>query len=112
LIAADVAELRRIYAADYVQYDECGAAHDRRELIRTLTSGEIRFLAMRSTGHRIRMLRDDVAIVHGSEEDEIEQGGRRVRVHYIYMDAVRKRDGKWQIVASQLAKRADDRPEL
>jgi uncharacterized protein (TIGR02246 family) len=110
LIAADVAEVRRIYAADYVQYDKRGAAHTRQELIRMLTSGEIQFLSMRSTGRRIRMLRDDVAIVHGSEEDEIEQGGRRLRVNYIYMDVVRKRDGKWQIVASQLAKRDDDEP--
>jgi ketosteroid isomerase-like protein len=110
LIAADVAEVRRIYAANYVQYDERGAAHNRQELIRTLTSGEIRFLSMCSTGRRIRMLRDDVAVVHGSEKDEIEQGGLRLRVNYFYMDVVRKRDGRWRIVASQLAKRDDNEP--
>ena len=56
------------------------------------------------------MLRDDVAIVHGSEQDEIKQGGRRLKVNYIYMDVVRKRNGRWQIVASQLAKRQEDKP--
>ena len=52
------------------------------------------------------MLRDDVAIVHGSEDDEVEQGGKRFPVRYIYMDVVMKRDGNWQIVASQLARPA------
>lgn len=112
MISADVAELRRIYAADYVQYDEHGTAQNRQKLIRRLTLGAIHFVSMCSTGRGIRMLRDDVAIVHGSEQDEIKQGGRRLKVNYIYMDVVRKRNGRWQIVASQLAKRQEDKPPL
>jgi hypothetical protein len=53
---------------------------------------------------QIRVLTDDVAIVHGSEDDEVEQAGRRFQVRYVYTDIVMKRSGKWQIVASQLAK--------
>ena len=60
---------------------------------------------MTSTGRRIRLLRDDVAIVHGSEEDDVEQAGKRLSVRYIYTDVVMKREGKWWIVASQLSKR-------
>jgi hypothetical protein len=48
--------------------------------------------------------REDVAIVHGSEEDVIEQGGQRFPISYVYMDVAVKRDARWQIVASQLAK--------
>jgi hypothetical protein len=59
---------------------------------------------MLSTGRRIRVLRNDIAIVHGSEEDEVEQGGQRFHVRYIYMDVVMKREGRWQIVGSQLSK--------
>jgi ketosteroid isomerase-like protein len=103
LIACRVAELERVYADDYLQYDESGNTCDRKELIRRLTSHEIRFLAMKSTGRRVRMIRDDVAVVNGSEEDEIEQGGKRFYVAYVYLDVVMKRDGRWQIVASQLA---------
>ncbi len=58
---------------------------------------------MTSTGRRIRLLRDDVAIVHGSEEDVVVQGGQRFPVRYVYMDVVMKRNGRWQIMASQLA---------
>jgi hypothetical protein len=87
-----------------MQYDEWGKAFTRRDVIENLQSGRIRYLSMTSTGRRIRLLRDDVAIVHGSEEDEVQQAGQRFSVHYIYMDVVVKRNGKWQIVGSQLAK--------
>ncbi len=104
LIAGDVAELSRIFADDYVQYDASGKASTKADVIATLSSGKIRYVSMVSTGRRIRLLRDDVAIVHGSEDDEVEQDGKRFPVSYVYMDVVMKRGGKWMIVASQLAK--------
>ena len=103
LISGDVAELERIYADDYVQYDESGNRSTRQDLIQRITSGEIRFLSMRSTGRKIRLF-GDFAIVHGSEEDVVNRGGQQFSVRYLYMDVVIKRDGRWQIVASQLAK--------
>jgi len=104
LIAADAAEMRRIYADDYVQYDVSGKASTREDVISNLTSGTSRFIAMISTGRQIRLLRDDIALVHGSEEDIVEQAGQRVTVRYVYTDVVMKREGRWQIVTSQLAK--------
>jgi ketosteroid isomerase-like protein len=105
LIAADVAELSRIFADDYMQYDESGDVFTKQDVLDNLKNGTIRYLSMTSTGRRIRLLSEDVAIVHGSEEDDVEQGGQRFPVRYVYMDVVVKRDGKWQIVGSQLAKR-------
>jgi uncharacterized protein (TIGR02246 family) len=104
LTAADVGELSRIFVDDYIQYDETGKAFNKQDVINNLKSGAIRFISMVSTGRRIRILRDDVAIVHGLEEDVVEQGGKRFNVRYVYMDVVVKREGKWQIVASQLAR--------
>jgi ketosteroid isomerase-like protein len=106
IIAADVAELSRIYADNYIQYDETGKAITKQDVIAELSSGKVRYLSMTSTGRRIRLLNEEVAIVHGSEEDEVEQNGRRFRVRYIYMDVVVKRDGRWQIIGSQLSKLA------
>jgi hypothetical protein len=106
LIAADIAELSRIFADDYIQYDESGESHTRQDVLNNLKSGVIRYLSMESTGRRIRLLNAVVAIVHGSEEDDVEQGGQRFPVSYLYMDVVMKRNGRWQIVASQLAKPA------
>jgi len=104
LIAGDVEELSRIFADDYVQYDESGDVSTKADVIDNLRSGNIRYVSMASTGRRIRILRDDVAIVHGSEDDVVEQGGRRFPVLYVYMDVVVKRGGRWQIVGSQLAR--------
>jgi uncharacterized protein (TIGR02246 family) len=104
LVAADIVELSRIFAEDYIQYDESGNVSTRQDVIGKLTSGAIRYLSMVSTGRHVRLLRDDVAIVHGSEIDMVEQDGKRFPVRYSYMDVVMKRDGGWQIAASQLAK--------
>ena len=104
LMSANPAELDRIYADDYVQYDESGKPSNKQDLIRSLTSGELRILSMTSTGRRVRILPDDIAVVHGSEDDVFESVGQRFPARYIYMDVVAKRNGRWQIVASQLAK--------
>jgi uncharacterized protein (TIGR02246 family) len=104
LIAADLAALARIFADDYIQYDESGKASTKDDVLNNLKSGAIRYLSMTSTGRQIRLLTDDVALVHGSEEDEVEQAGHRFQVRYVYTDVVMKRNGKWQIVGSQLAK--------
>lgn len=104
LMAANEGELQRIYADDYAQYDETGKLITKQDLICDLTSGNVRLLSMTSTGRGVRMLRDDVAVVHGSEEDEIEQAGKCFSARYIYLDVVMKRKGQWQIVASQLAR--------
>jgi ketosteroid isomerase-like protein len=103
LMSADADELERIYAEDYAQSDESGVFSTRADLIRNLCSGKIRFLAMQSTGRRVRLL-GDFAIVHGSEEDEVVQDQRRFSVRYVYMDVVVKRQGRWQIVCSQLSR--------
>jgi ketosteroid isomerase-like protein len=108
LMAADIPALSRIFADDYVQYDETGKSFTRQEVIDNLNSGSIRYLSITSTGRRIRFVSDHVAIVHGSEQDDVEQGGQRFPVEYIYMDVVIKREGHWQIVGSQLAKLKED----
>ncbi len=104
LIVGDAGELLRIFADDYVQYDESGNVSTKADVIEKLGSGKIRYVSMVSTGRRIRVLREDVAIVHGSEDDVVEQNGQRFPVRYLYMDVVMKRGGQWQIVGSQLAK--------
>jgi hypothetical protein len=104
LIAADVGELSRIFADDYTQYDECGEPRTKQSVIESLKTGATRYLSMVSTGRRVRLLSSELAIVHGSEEDDVEQGDQRFPVRYVYMDVVVKRNGRWRIVGSQLAK--------
>ncbi len=109
LISADMGDLSRIFADDYVQYDESGKPSTKQEVLASLESGAIRYISMISTGRRIRLLTENLAIVHGSENNEVEQGGRRFPVRYVYMDVVVKREGRWQIVGSQLSKAHGER---
>ena len=102
LMSANAAELERIYAVDYMQADESGELTTRADQIRNLTSGRTRLLTMKSTGRRVRLM-GDFAVVHGSEDDQIERNGERLDIKYVYMDLVVRQEGRWQIVASQLA---------
>lgn len=106
LISGDPAELERIYAEDYVQCDDQGNFRTKQELIHSLTSGQLRFLSMTSTGRCIRTF-GDFAVVHGSERDEVEQSGQCFVVSYLYMDVVVRREGRWLIVGSQLSRLKD-----
>ena len=107
LMAADIEALARIFADDYVQYDAAGRALTKQQVSDNLRTGAIRYPSIVSTGRRIRLF-GDVAIVHGSEEDEVEADGKRFPVRYLYMDVVCKRGGRWQIVGSQLVKPAPE----
>jgi ketosteroid isomerase-like protein len=106
LVSADVDELQRIYSEDYVQSDESGVLSTRPDLIRNLASGRICFLSMQSTGRQVRLF-GDFALVHGSEEDEVLRDEQHFSMRYVYMDVVVKRQGRWQIVGSQLARPLD-----
>lgn len=76
------------------------------EVLKNLSSGTARYPVIVSTGRRIRLF-GEFAIVHGSESDEVEADGERFSVRYLYVDVVCMRNGRWQIVGSQLVKAAD-----
>jgi ketosteroid isomerase-like protein len=103
LMSADIETLERVFADDYVQYDPSGRPFTRQEVLENLRSSTVSYPSIVSTARKIRMF-GDMAIVHGSELDEVEADGRRFSVRYLYMDVVCRRHGRWQIVGSQLAK--------
>jgi len=103
LMSADLDGLSRIFAEDYVQYDASGKAFSKQEVLENLRTGTARYPSIVSTGRRIRLF-GEMAIVHGSESDEVEAGGRHFSVRYLYMDVVCRREGRWQIVGSQLVR--------
>ncbi len=103
LMNADLSELSEIFADDYVQYNAAGQPFTKQEILDNFRSGDIRYPSIVSTGRKIRVL-GDMAVVHGSEEDEVVSDGKRFSVRYLYLDVLQKREGAWKIVASQLAR--------
>jgi uncharacterized protein (TIGR02246 family) len=106
LMSADVDALARIFADDYVQYNESGRAFTRQDVLNNFRTGAIRYPSIVSTGRTIRVF-GDMAVVNGSESDEVEVAGQRRAVRYVYLDVLLKRDGEWKLVASQLAEPLD-----
>jgi len=103
LMTADLAVLSEIFADDYVQYNEAGQAFTKQEVLNNFRTGAIRYPSIVSTARKIRLF-GDTALVHGAESDEVEVNGKRSAVRYVYLDVLRKRDGGWKLVASQLAR--------
>jgi ketosteroid isomerase-like protein len=103
LMSADLAVLVQIFADDYVQYNEAGKAFTKQDVLNNLRTGAIRYPLIVSTGRKIRVF-GDTAVVHGSESDEVESDGKRFSVRYVYLDVLRKQNGEWKLVASQLAR--------
>ncbi len=103
LMSADLAVLSEIFADDYVQYNEAGKAFTKHDVLSNFQTGAIRYPSIVSTSRKIRIF-GDTAVVHGSETDEVEINGKRSAVRYVYLDVLRKRNGEWKLVASQLAR--------
>jgi len=103
LMSADVAALAQIFADDYVQYNESGKAFTKQDVLNNFRTEAIRYPLIVSTGRKIRVF-GDTAVVHGSESDEVESDGKRFRIRYVYLDVLRKQNGEWKLVASQLAR--------
>ena len=103
LMSTDLAVLAQIFADDYVQYNEAGKAFTKQDVLNNFRTGAIRYPSIVSTGRVIRVF-GDTALVHGSESDEVEVSGKRSAVRYVYLDVLRKCDGQWKLVASQLAR--------
>jgi uncharacterized protein (TIGR02246 family) len=103
LMNADLDALSAIFGDEYVQYDPSGRPNTKQEIFASLRTGAVRYPSIVSTGRTVRVF-GEMAAVHGSETDEVEQSGRRTSVTYLYLDVLLKRDRRWQIVSSLLAK--------
>ncbi|HWZ81803.1 MAG TPA: nuclear transport factor 2 family protein [Terriglobales bacterium] len=103
LMSADVDALAQIFADDYVQHNESGKAFTKQDVLNNFRTGAIRYPSIVSMGRTIRVF-GDMAVVNGSESDEVEIAGRRSSVRYVYLDVLLKRNGEWKLVASQLAR--------
>jgi uncharacterized protein (TIGR02246 family) len=107
LMGADLSTLAQIFADDYVQYNEAGKAFTKQDVLNNFRTGAIRYPSIVPTSRKIRVF-GDTAVVHGSESDEVEADGKRFSVRYVYLDVLRKKDGEWKLVASQLARPVEE----
>ena len=79
LMSADLETLARIFSDDYVQHNESGKAFTKQDVLNNFRTGAIRYPSIVSTGRTIRVF-GDMAVVNGSESDEVEVSGKRSAV--------------------------------
>jgi uncharacterized protein (TIGR02246 family) len=103
LMSADTSALAKLFADDYVQYNEAGKAVTKEDVLSNFRTGAIRYPSIISTRRQIRVF-GEMAIVHGAETDVMEAEGKTFNVKYVYLDVLRKENGQWKLVASQLAR--------
>src|ERR1035441_8831141 len=84
LMSADLTALARIFADDYLQYNEAGRAVTKQDVLNNFRTGAIRYPSIVSTGRKIRIF-GDTAVVHGSESDEGEAEGERVAAGHAFL---------------------------
>ena len=106
LMRSDVAALSEILDDGYIQYNDAGEPFTKQQILANLRSGAIHYPSIVSTGRVVRLF-GDAAVVHGTEEDDVETAGKNFHVRYMYLDVLLKREGKWKLVASQLARPID-----
>lgn len=99
---ADANELERLYADEFTTTNASGQVLDKAAVIAARVSGKILSQSY-ELGEITIQIYGDIAIAKTSERIE----GNTVSGRYRHLRVLIKRDGRWQILASQMTKIAD-----
>jgi ketosteroid isomerase-like protein len=103
LIKKDIATMGRILADDWVAIDYTGHTIAKTEALADLKSSASSIQSMDFGPMKVRVFGDS-AVVTGSDTEKSTYKGKDSSGHYVWTDVFVKRDGRWQIVASQSIK--------
>jgi hypothetical protein len=98
----DPLQLNRFYADEFVATNASGAVLNKAAVIGALTSGRLRFQSYEIEEVQVRMY-GELAIIRDSERIESNTGSGRFR----HLRVASKRDGHWQLIATQMTRIAE-----
>jgi ketosteroid isomerase-like protein len=98
---ADIAALERIIAPDYLGFDPAGLPQDREALLSGYHASGVRVEALEPADLRIRLF-GDVGLVSGRTRIAGRALGERFELRLRFLDVFVRREGAWQLVASQV----------
>lgn len=107
LVEADVAVLQEVLADElrYVHAD--GRVESKYELIASLESGRVDYLALRARDLRVRAL-GEAGVVTGTATQRVRvTGGREQKLHLHFTAVYAKQGGAWRLQAYQSTRAAD-----
>jgi ketosteroid isomerase-like protein len=99
MVADDIDKLKQIFADDWVSLGSSGKTLTREGFLSDFKSGKHRLLSFELGPIDVQAF-GDVAVAQGSVKEKRTDDGKDTSGEFVYMDLLRKRDGKWAVVRS------------
>jgi ketosteroid isomerase-like protein len=103
MVAGDIDKLNQIYADDWATIGSSGNIFTKEGLLSDFKSGKHKLLSFEIGPMDVQMF-GDVAIVQASVSEKRLHDGKDISGQFVFMDLLKKRDGKWVIVRTLGAK--------
>jgi ketosteroid isomerase-like protein len=97
MVAGDVDKLNQIYADDWATVDSSGKIFTKASLLSDFKSGKHKLLSFEIGPLDVQVF-GDVAVVQASVTEKRLHDGKDISGQFVFMDLLKKRDGKWVIV--------------
>jgi ketosteroid isomerase-like protein len=97
MVAGDVDKLNQIYADDWATVDSSGKIFTKESLLSDFKSGKHKLLSFEIGPMDVQVF-GDVAVVQASVTEKKLHDGKDISGQFVFMDLLKKRDGKWVIV--------------
>jgi ketosteroid isomerase-like protein len=97
MVAGDVDKLNQIYADDWATVDSSGKIFTKESLLSDFKSGKLKLLWFEIGPMDVQVF-GDVAVVQASVTEKKLHDGKDISGQFVFMDLLKKRDGKWVIV--------------
>ena len=103
MVAGDIDKLNQIYADDWATIGSSGKILTKEGLLSDFKSGKHKLLSFELGPMDVQVF-GDVAIVQASVTEKRIHDGKDISGQFVFMDLLKKRDGKWVIVRTLGAK--------
>jgi ketosteroid isomerase-like protein len=97
MVAGDIDKLNQIYADDWASIDSTGKIFTKESLLNDFKSGKHKLVSFELGPMDVQVF-GDVAIVQASVAEKRIHDGKDISGQFVFMDLLKKRDGKWVIV--------------
>jgi ketosteroid isomerase-like protein len=102
MVAVDIDKLNQIFADDWVTVGKSGKVITKEKVLDDFKSGRDKLVSYKLGPIDVQVF-GDVAVAHGGVTEERIRDGKDVGGESVYMDLLKKREGKWVVVRSAAA---------
>jgi ketosteroid isomerase-like protein len=99
MVAVDIDRLSQIFADDWATVSDSGTLVGKEKLLQDIKSGDNRLVSYEMGPIDVNVL-GDRAVAQGTVSEKRARSGRNVAAEGVYMDLLKKREGKWVVVRS------------